>query len=446
MFCEGAVDEIAPGGGECDDASATVGLADAAHHVARAFEAVEALGHASGRDHGGGREFAGGALTRFSGATQSGEDVEVAFGESVPAVQGGQFLGEGCAEPVQATEDAQGCDVQFGTLSAPLRLYARDLVKLFRHPYTVPFREAKLSSVEAKWLVVVGAAPVTWGATYWVTGQALPVGEPLWGGVLRALPAGLVLLALRPRLLPRGWWWRAAAVGTLVNGAFFSLVYASAQLLPSSIAATVAGVGPLVVLASAWLLQGQRPRRPAVVAALTGLVGVALLVSAAPAGLDPAGVAVALAGVLVFSTGTVLSQRWARQAAERGEAAPAPLVAVAWQLVLSGALLAPVAVVAEGAPPRLDGAALVALAFVSLVATALAFVCWFTGLAHLPASSVGLVGLLNPLTGALLGTAVAGEQLAPLQLVGLALVLGGIAMGRARPRASSESVGCRAVR
>jgi len=41
---------------------------------------------------------------------------------------------------------------------------------------------------------------------------------------------------------------------------------------------------------------------------------------------------------------------------------------------------------------------------VSLVATALAYLAWFTGLQRLPAATVGLIGLLNPVTGVLLGT------------------------------------------
>ena len=56
---------------------------------------------------------------------------------------------------------------------------------------------------------------------------------------------------------------------------------------------------------------------------------------------------------------------------------------------------------------------------------------WFGGLRHLPAATVGLIGLLNPVTGVLLGTLLAGEVLAGRQLLGMALVLGAILVGRA---------------
>jgi probable blue pigment (indigoidine) exporter len=71
-----------------------------------------------------------------------------------------------------------------------------------------------------------------------------------------------------------------------------------------------------------------------------------------------------------------------------------------------------------------------AFAFVSGVATALAFVAWFAGLRQLPAGTVGLLGLLNPMTGVLLGTLVAAEPLSARQLAGLGLLLVGILAGQ----------------
>ena len=84
----------------------------------------------------------------------------------------------------------------------------------------------------------------------------------------------------------------------------------------------------------------------------------------------------------------------------------------------------------EGAPPALDAGALLAFVYVSVVATALAFVAWFAGLRHLPAGTVGLLGLLNPVTGVLLGTLVAAEPLTARQLVGLGLLLAGVLAGQ----------------
>ena len=43
---------------------------------------------------------------------------------------------------------------------------------------------------------ITALAPLSWGTTYLVTSELLPPGRPLLAAVLRALPAGLLLLAL----------------------------------------------------------------------------------------------------------------------------------------------------------------------------------------------------------------------------------------------------------
>jgi probable blue pigment (indigoidine) exporter len=274
-----------------------------------------------------------------------------------------------------------------------------------------------------RWLPVAALAPVLWGTTYYVTRHALPADSPLWGGVLRALPAGLLLLVLARRL-PRGaWWWRSAVLGTLTTGAFFALVYLAAQLLPTSIASTVMAVGPVAMMLAAWVLLGQRPRLRAVAGGALGVVGVAamLLGGGTDGALDARGVLASVAAMLLSSVGYVLASRW------QGEVDVLPLAA--WQLVAGALVLVPVAVVVEGAPPALDGTALAGFAYVSLIATALANVAWFAALRHLGPSTTGLVGLLNPVTGVLLGTVVAAETLTGRQVVGIVVVLGAMVLG-----------------
>lgn len=55
-------------------------------------------------------------------------------------------------------------------------------------------------------ILLTALAPVSWGTTYAVTTEFLPADRPLFTGLMRALPAGLVLLGLA-RVLPRGAWW-----------------------------------------------------------------------------------------------------------------------------------------------------------------------------------------------------------------------------------------------
>lgn len=284
-----------------------------------------------------------------------------------------------------------------------------------------------MSSMEAKWrwILLTSIAPISWGATYFVTATALPAGYPWWGGALRALPAGLLLLLL-VRRRPRGrWWWRSVILGLLNFGAFFVLIYAAAHLLPTSVAASVMALAPLTLAGLAWPLLGERPTIRLLLAATLGIAGVILLVGLATAGVDPLGVAASAAALLLSSLGAILTTRW------RDEQ---PLLATtAWQLTAGGLVLVVFAVLIEGPPPAVGGDGVIAYAGVAVIATALAFFCWFSGLRHLPAGTVGTIGLLNPVTGILCGVLLAGERLTPLQLVGIALIAVAIGLSRARP-------------
>jgi len=189
---------------------------------------------------------------------------------------------------------------------------------------------------------------------------------------------------------------------------------------------------PVVMMLFAWLVLADPPRARQLVGAGLGIAGVALMLLTGVVAVDPRGVLASVAAMVMSSLGYVLTKRYLTVRADGVDV----LSLTAWQLVAGSAVLLPVAAVFE-TPPALDGPALLGFAYVTVVATALAFAAWFAGLRHLDAGTVGLVGLLNPVTGVLLGTAIAAEALSVRQLCGLVLVLAGILVphaGRRRPR------------
>lgn len=269
-------------------------------------------------------------------------------------------------------------------------------------------------------------APIAWGSGYYVTQSFLPPDRPLFGAAVRALPFGLLLLALRPGLLRGSWWWRTAFLGALNFAAFFVLIFIAAYRLPSGVAATLTATSPLVVMLFAWLLAAERPRALSLLAAAIGIAGVAVLVLHGGVRLDAVGVLASLGAVVCSSLGFVLVKIWHP---------PVDLLTfTAWQLVFGGLLLVPVALLVEGAPPALDGRAIGGFAYLGLFGTVLAYVVWFRGLRTLPAAAVSLIGLLNPVAGAVIGATLAHEVFTGSQLIGIVLVLAGVLLGQLRPK------------
>lgn len=274
-------------------------------------------------------------------------------------------------------------------------------------------------------------APMAWGTTYLVTTELLPAGHPLLAGLLRALPAGLIAIAIG-RSLPRGsWWFKALVLGILNIGAFFPLLFLAAERLPGGVAAAVAGVQPLVILMLGTLVLRERIRPLTATAAAVGAGGVALVVLGPAAQLDVLGILAALGGVTATAFGMILTKRWGRPVGV------GPVAYAGWQLTAGGLFLLPLTLLWEGAPPEIDGAAAAGYVWLGTVGGLLAYTLWFRGIQQLPVIAPGLLALLSPVVATVLGTAVAGETFAPVQAVGLLLVLGALVAGQlvTRPKA-----------
>ncbi|MER5430526.1 EamA family transporter [Streptomyces sp. NPDC002588] len=273
-------------------------------------------------------------------------------------------------------------------------------------------------------VLLTALAPVSWGTTYAVTTEFLPPDRPLFTGLVRALPAGLLLLAVGRRL-PRGaWWGKAALLGALNIGAFFPLLFFSAYRLPGGMAAVVGSVGPLFAVGLSALLLGQRPTARTLATGVVAAFGVSLVVLRAAGALDPLGVLAALASTASMSTGTVLTKKWGRPEGV------GPLAMTGWQLTAGGLLIAPVALLAEGAPPTLDGRAVGGYLYLALANTAVAYWLWFRGIGRLTATQVTFLGPLSPLTAAVVGWAALGQTLTPVQVAGMALAFAATVAGQ----------------
>lgn len=274
----------------------------------------------------------------------------------------------------------------------------------------------KKNTTYAADVLVTALAPAIWGTTYFVTTELLPHGYPFHVAMLRALPAGILLLLL-VRKLPEGIWWpRSLILGALNFSFFWAMLFVSAYRLPGGVAATVGAVQPLIVIGLSRLFLAAPVRPLAIVAGLLGIVGVALLVLApSAAALDAVGVAAGLAGAVSMAFGTVLTRKWRPPVSN--------LTFTAWQLTAGGILLLPVAYFLEPALPAPTAANILGMAYLGIIGAALTYFLWFRGLARIEPSAAASLGFLSPVVATLLGWLALGQSLTPVQIVGFVAVL-----------------------
>ncbi|GAB3656295.1 EamA family transporter [Actinocorallia lasiicapitis] len=273
-------------------------------------------------------------------------------------------------------------------------------------------------------LALTALAPMSWGTTYVVTATLLPADRPMLAATLRALPAGLVLLAFTRRL-PHGVWWPRTLVLSLLNfGAFFPLLFFAAYHLPGGVASTLGAVQPLAVAGFSYLVLHIAPNTKTLIAALVGAGGVGLMTLSASASLDVLGIAAMLLALSLMALGVVVGKKWGRPEGT------SLLTFTGWQLTLGGLILVPLALLTEGMPPALTGENVLGFTFMGAFGTALAYALWFRGIERLPATSVALLGLTNPLVATTAGLVFLSETLTAGQFAGIAIAFGALIAGQ----------------
>lgn len=281
-------------------------------------------------------------------------------------------------------------------------------------------------------ILLTALAPAIWGSTYLVTTEALPPGHPVTLAMLRALPAGLLLLALTRCLPPREWLGRTFVLGGLNFAVFWVLLFVAAYRLPGGVAATLGALQAMMVIGMArgWL--GTPVRGGAVIAAGTGVAGVGLLLLGPDARLDPLGIAAGLGAAASMAAGTVLSRKWQPRV-------PA-LSFTAWQLSAGGMILVPLSLLLEPPLPTLTALNIAGMMWLGLIGAAVTYWLWFRGVARLEPGAVSMLGMMSPLTAVVLGWFWLGQALTPVQMAGAVIVLGSVLAGQFANRPHRSAV------
>lgn len=287
---------------------------------------------------------------------------------------------------------------------------------------------------ERNGLLFAAAAAIIYGAAYPATAIALRSFSPLGIAALACTLALPVIIAL-------GWigWLPRPSLGGMDGPRLVRLIVLSALGGLAFIAAinvaialsgpTVTGfVAPLYAVAAALLavpLLGERIRPATIGAFGLALVGTGLLAGVAP-DLDAlVGVAMSLGAAVVFGLYIVLARRWSARYRLDGT-----LVTIG-NLIGRGPVL--LAVEAVRSPQTLlpgdaDPVAVLALLSIALGSSSTANLLLMASVRRVAAGRASAALLLTPISSAVLGAVLLADHLTPVQLVGAALILVGIAV------------------
>jgi DME family drug/metabolite transporter len=282
-------------------------------------------------------------------------------------------------------------------------------------------------------LLSVAAAAVTWGTTGSVLeliGASSAV-APVVGAVRMLVAAPLLVAGARltgASLRPAGGGF--AVAGLCMAG--YQVCYFSAVPLAGVAATAVLAIcsAPILVAVLARVVLQEPLTRLGVAATAVGVLGAGLL--AGSAALE-GGAGFLLGGALALGAGLAYSLYVVVTRSALAGAAPLGLSALTF--ALAAIVLLPVLAVEPAATAVILARGWPLLLYLGAVPTAGAYWLYTAGLARLPAAVAAVVGLLEPLTAALLGLALFQEPFGPLRALGAGLLLvamGLLAVGTAR--------------
>jgi len=247
---------------------------------------------------------------------------------------------------------------------------------------------------------------------------------------------------------------RRRVVALLALGAFFvgnaSTYYAALEYVSASLAALIVYIYPaLVAVLSIRWGHGLRGRRPWVALVLV-TAGVALTIGGIETYAEPIGLLLIVASPVIYSVYIMLAahlagERRGETAASRtGGAGAETRPAVAASLMITGTFAVVAGLAVAAGEPVLPGevppGAWFGLLGIAIFSTALAITAFYAATARIGAAQTALVSTVEPVWTVTLATLLFGERLGPLQLLGGALVIGGVILAQTTPGATPDVV------
>ena len=209
--------------------------------------------------------------------------------------------------------------------------------------------------------------------------------------------------------------------GICQNALYLGLNFVAMQTVEAGLAAIIASSLPLWVALAGWLVLGERVRALGVAGLAAGLAGVLMVMGTRiSAGMDPAGVALCVAGVLALTVATLT----VKGATSGGNV----LMIVGLQMWVGAVVLEVAGLATEDLVVTPSLRLLAAFTYTVLVPGLAATWVWFLLVNRVGTVRASAFHFLNPFLGVAIAALLLGETLGPLDIIGVATITAGIAL------------------
>lgn len=288
--------------------------------------------------------------------------------------------------------------------------------------------EAPTDRRSGKTVLAFAIIYLVWGSTFLAIRIGVREVPPFLLAGIRFLVAGSVLFgwmtARGERPLSGREWMSAFVIAVPLFALDYGLVFWAETRVPSGVTAVMmATIAAFMALAEIIFLRTQRLSARLALALVVGIAGVAVLVSRSVslggAPLDTAGAAALLIGAMSWSIGSVLTRKLPLP--------PSKVMSSGAQMLAGGVLLTLLAA-ALGEfrnfnPWAVSRAAWLALLYLIVAGSIVAFTAYVWLLHHESPTRVGTYAYVNPVVAVLVGYFLGGEALGPRTILGTVFVL-----------------------
>lgn len=280
------------------------------------------------------------------------------------------------------------------------------------------------TSRERLWIVLsLLSLYLIWGSTYFAIRIAVQSIPPLLMAGVRFLTAGVILytiLRARGAANPTRQQWKGSAiVGLFLGVGGMGGVAFAEQWVSSSVTAFCIATTPLWISLFSGLF-GRWPSRTEWIGLIVGLIGVVFLNIGNNLWATPLSAVILILSPMSWAFGSALSRRLTL---------PVGLMDSAAQMLAGGAALVLLGLIVGERPTGiLPWQALVAVAYLILVGSLIAYTAYGYLLRRVRPTLATSYAYVNPLVAVCLGVAFGGENVTPVGIVGMIVILTGVVL------------------